>query len=96
MSYVGHLPYKQTRLALNHPLANGVSIVSGHGTYTTGSLDRELAFFMNDEWVSIDIPEFAQYSSVGTMSVYAYVPYRELLAFLTKYAVHNDFMHKPL
>lgn len=88
MAYSGPVPYGQAKVALVHPLADEVSIVWGFGTYSEPYTSRELAFFKNDQWVGVDIPELAQYSDGGNAYiVYPYVPIEELLAFLAVYAL---------
>lgn len=73
-------------MPITHPLADEISIQNGvyHYARTESS---ELAFFMNGEWVTEIIPEFAEYAGEeeGYTRVYGWVPNEKIESFLQEY-----------
>ena len=73
-------------MPINHPLADEISIQNGvyHYARTESS---ELAFFMNGEWVTEIIPEFAEYAGEeeGYTRVYGWVPNEKIEVFLQEF-----------
>ena len=65
------------RVKINHPMADTLSISTGQGAYS-GENSSEIAFFKNNDWVVIAIPEFSTYhdgsSSDSDTAVYPWVP----------------------
>ena len=80
---LGHMKIK-----INHPMADTMSRVNFKGTYS-GEGTSELAFFRNNDWQVIAIPEFAIYhdgsSSNADTAVYPWVPNEVIDEFLNKY-----------
>ena len=78
---------QRRKVAINHPLADEVSVISGPGTHSD-AVTREIAFFKDGEWVD-RFPYFKDYMDgdyKGTM-VFNYVPINVLTFFLNTYAV---------
>jgi hypothetical protein len=78
-----------TRVKINHPFADEISLVSEMGDRTC----TEIAFFYNRKWVTDTLIEFAGYSDWSYTSdtlVYRYVPNYLVSAFLVEYAVGNE------
>lgn len=71
---------------IGHPMANKISIQNSPWHYC-GEDTSEIAFFMNNEWVTKAIPEFADYSDgeVGDTLVYGWVPNELIDEFLDTY-----------
>ena len=76
------------KVKINHMMADTISISTGQGIYG-GENTSEIAFFKNNDWQVIPIPEFAIYhdgsSSIADTAVYPYVPNELIEKFLTKY-----------
>lgn len=72
--------------ALQHPLADEVSIAIGEGSYSRFPYTVELAFFKNGEWAYDILPEFASYHMDG---VYGWVPLNIFAEFLENWRVKN-------
>ena len=76
------------RVKINHPMADTISISIGDGVYN-GENTSEIAFFRNNDWQVIAIPDFAIYhdgsSSNADTAVYPYVPNELIDEFLNKY-----------
>ena len=85
----GDRKYVAARAEISHPMANEVSIALGDQGYCTFPYTVELAFFMNGEWVTDVLPEFAEYADgeAGGTRVYAYVPLSLLSSLLDSYPV---------
>ena len=83
----GDKKFVSARARISHPMADEVSIALGDQGYCTFPYTVELAFFMNGEWVTDILPEFAKYSdgeTEGTL-VYADVPLSLLSSLLDSY-----------
>ena len=69
-------------------MADTISISTGSNAYS-GDNSSEIAFFKNNDWVVVPIPEFATYhdgsSSIADTAVYPYVPNEKIEKFLDKY-----------
>ena len=69
-------------------MADTLSISTGTHIYS-GENSSEIAFFKNNDWQVIPIPEFATYhdgsDSVAETAVYPYVPNEKIEKFLDKY-----------
>ena len=78
------------KIKINHPMADTISISIGEGAYG-GENTSEIAFFRNNDWQVIAIPDFAIYhdgsSSNADTAVYPYVPNELIEKFLNKYTV---------
>ena len=78
------------KVKINHIMADTISISTGQGAYG-GENTSEIAFFRNNDWQVIAIPDFAIYhdgsSSNADTAVYPYVPNELIDAFLEKYKV---------
>ena len=78
------------KVKINHIMADTISISTGQGAYD-GENTSEIAFFRNNDWQVIAIPDFAIYhdgsSSNADTAVYPYVPNELIDAFLEKYKV---------
>ena len=76
------------KVKINHPMADTLSISTGTHIYS-GENSSEIAFFKNNDWQVIPIPEFATYhdgsDSVAETAVYPYVPNEKIEKFLDKY-----------
>jgi hypothetical protein len=74
-------------IKINHPMANKISVQNGEHHYA-GVNTSELAFFMNNKWVTEIIPEFADYAEAwaGDTRVYGWVPNELVERFLENYA----------
>lgn len=76
------------KVKINHPMADTISISTGQGAYG-GENTSEIAFFRNNDWQVIAIPDFAIYhdgsSSNADTAVYPYVPNELIEEFLDKY-----------
>jgi hypothetical protein len=73
-------------MPIAHPLADEISIQNSSFHYA-GTKTSELAFFLNGEWVTEIIPEFADYADTpaGDTLVYGWVPNELIEKFLDKY-----------
>ena len=71
---------------ITHPMANKISIQDSPWHYC-GEETSEIAFFMNNEWVTNIIPEFDDYADAQAMDtrVYGWVPNELIDEFLDKY-----------
>lgn len=78
------------KVKINHPMADTISISTGFGTYS-GEGTSEIAFFQNNDWVVVAIPEFCIYHDGGPSNadtaVYPYVPNELIDYFLEKCGV---------
>lgn len=85
----GDKKFVAARAAISHPMADEVSIALGDQGYCTFPYTVELAFFMNGEWVTDVLPEFAEYADGPYMRtlVYSYVPLSLLSSLLDTYPV---------
>jgi len=85
----GDKKFVAARAPITHPMADEVSIALGDQGYCTFPYTVELAFFMNGEWVTDVLPEFAEYAEeeAGGTRVYAYVPLSLLSSLLDSYPV---------
>jgi hypothetical protein len=76
------------KVKINHPMADTISISTGTHIYS-GENSSEIAFFQNNDWVVIAIPEFCTYHdgspSNSDTAVYPYVPNEKIENFLDKY-----------
>ena len=76
------------KIKINHIMADTLSISTGTHIYS-GENSSEIAFFKNNDWQVIPIPEFATYhdgsDSVAETAVYPYVPNEKIEKFLDKY-----------
>ena len=72
--------------ALQHPLADEVSIAIGEGSYSRFPHTVELAFFKNGEWQNSILDVFAPYWAEG---VYAYVPLTLASQFIDNWTAKN-------
>jgi len=76
------------KVKINHMMADTISISIGYAAYC-GEGSSEIAFFKNNDWQVIPIPEFATYhdgsDSVAETAVYPYVPNELIEKFLDKY-----------
>jgi hypothetical protein len=76
------------KIKINHSLADTISVVVGHGTYSSKT-QSELAFFHDGEWVTQIIPEFAEYHdgapAESDTCVYPWVPNNLIDQFLDKH-----------
>lgn len=76
------------KVKINHPMADTISISTGTHVYS-GDNSSEIAFFQNDDWQVIAIPEFCTYhdgsDTVAATAVYPYVPNELIESFLEKY-----------
>lgn len=76
------------KVKINHPMADTISISTGQGAYG-GENTSEIAFFRNNDWQVIAIPDFAIYhdgsSSNADTAVYPWVPNELIESFLNKY-----------
>ena len=73
------------KVKINHPMADKISISTGECVYS-GNNSSEIAFFKDNKWVVVAIPEFCTYHDGSDLdtAVYPYVP-NELI---------NDFLEK--
>lgn len=73
---------------ITHPMADEMSIID-HPLAMAGSGSKEIAFFMNNEWVTDIISEFAEYADAQAMDtrVYGYVPIAAIDEFLDNYSL---------
>jgi hypothetical protein len=75
------------KVKINHPNADTLSISTGQGAYG-GENTSEIAFFLNNEWVVIPVPEFSPYhdgsASDASTAVYPYVPNELIDAFIAE------------
>jgi len=76
------------RTRIDHPMADEVSIALGDNGYCNFPHSVELAFFMNGEWVSEVVPEFAEYADALAYDtrVYGWVPLSKFASFLATYS----------
>ena len=76
------------KIKINHIMADTLSISTGSNAYS-GDNSSEIAFFKNNDWQVIPIPEFATYHdgspSNAETAVYPYVPNELIEKFLDKY-----------
>jgi hypothetical protein len=76
------------KVKINHPMADTLSISTGEGAYG-GENSSEIAFFKNNDWVVIAIPEFCTYHdgspSNSDTAVYPYVPNELIDKFLQEW-----------
>ena len=76
------------KIKINHMMADTISISTGTHIYN-GDNSSEIAFFKNNDWVVVPIPEFATYhdgsDSIADTAVYPYVPNEKIEKFLDKY-----------
>ena len=72
---------------ITHPLANRISIQDGEYHYCTPGKSSELAFFMNNKWVTEVIPEFAEYADTDALDtrVYGWVPNEKINEFMERW-----------
>ena len=79
---------KNIKIKINHPMADTLSISTGLGVYDEDN-SSQIAFFRNDDWQVLPIPEFCIYhdgsDSVADTAVYPYVPNELIARFLDKY-----------
>jgi hypothetical protein len=76
------------KVKINHPMADTISISTGENAYS-GENSSEIAFFKNNDWVVIAIPEFCTYHdgspSNSDTAVYPYVPNEKINKFLQEW-----------
>jgi hypothetical protein len=76
------------KVKINHPMADTLSISTGENIYS-GENSSEIAFFKNNDWVVIAIPEFCTYHdgspSNSDTAVYPYVPNEKIDKFLQEW-----------
>jgi len=75
------------KVKINHPMADTISISTGTHVYS-GENTSEIAFFKDNDWVVVAIPEFCTYHdgspSNADTAVYPYVPNEKIDRFLEK------------
>ena len=78
------------KVKINHPMADTISISIGQDAYC-GDNSSEIAFFKNNDWVVIVIPEFSPYHdgspNNSDTAVYPWVPNELIDKFLAKWKV---------
>ncbi len=71
-------------------MADTISVSSGEGIYG-GVNTSEIAFFLNDDWVVVPLPEFAKYHDGSPIhaktAVYTWVPNAEIQNFIDMHRV---------
>lgn len=76
------------KVKINHPMADTLSISTGENAYC-GENSSEIAFFKNNDWVVIAIPEFCTYHdgspSNSDTAVYPWVPNELINKFLEEW-----------
>lgn len=76
------------KVKINHPMADTISISTGEHVYS-GENSSEIAFFKNNDWVVIAIPEFSPYHdgspSNSDTAVYPWVPNELINKFLEEW-----------
>ena len=76
------------KVKINHPMADTLSISTGEGAYG-GENTSEIAFFKNNDWVVIAIPEFSKYHDGSPRNsdtaVYPWVPNELINKFLEEW-----------
>lgn len=74
---------------INHPMADEISIIDHEHSYSSNET-KEIAFFLNDEWVTDILPEFEEHTPLapdGDTRVYGWVPTVKINAFMEKFSV---------
>ena len=76
------------KVKINHPMSDTISISTGENIYS-GENSSEIAFFKNNDWVVIAIPEFSTYHdgspSNSDTAVYPWVPNELIDKFLQEW-----------
>lgn len=74
-------------IAINHPMADQISIQDSEYHYCTPGVSSEIAFFRGKEWVVAPIEPFAQYHDgcAYDTAVYGHVPNELIESFLEEY-----------
>lgn len=73
-------------IAINHPMADQISIQDSEYHYCTPGVSSEIAFFMNRKWVTDPIAPFAEYHEAAyDTAVYGHVPNELIESFLEEY-----------
>lgn len=74
-------------IKINHPLANKISVQDSSHHYCISGKSSEIAFFINKNFQTKIVKEFAKYTDniEGDTRVYSFVPNELVEEFLNKY-----------